>query len=243
MDSSKRDPMDRLATRQWKWKVVKQSYTEAGRPDAYNDASKEVAKFIRSKQSLLFKMSDQRAWPSLRTWALTTSALASAAVHELSGEERSMFLSAFVGDGAYGEFLSFEQYKDLPDPVDILNGKVEWEPDTRRVDKTATVLDSLTMQMESMENNGFVPKEAWGRYFDCLKKAKRACGADTIIKPLKLFVQEAKQDKNGRKLLAEMEEILQSFRQKGGVISSPGMSRLTASAPQCSPSIFELLLL
>jgi MoxR-like ATPase len=85
-----------------------------------------------------------RAWPSDRTWEMATRALASADVHGLSQTETEIFVEAFVGAGPAGELFTFMQDQDLPDPADLLDGKVSFKHNPTRIDRTVAVLGACT---------------------------------------------------------------------------------------------------
>ena len=83
-----------------------------------------------------------RAWPSDRTWTYATYALAASYVHGLSDADREEYVGAFIGRVANEAFQTFIEQADLPSPADVLDGKVEfaWEP--RRLDRTAAIITS-----------------------------------------------------------------------------------------------------
>lgn len=107
-----------------------------------------VSGFIRARGELLHKMPQMgsadlgRAWPSPRTWEMAARAHAGAAVHRLSVEDTESFVSAFVGAGPAGEFFAYADKLDLPNPADVLDGKVGFKHDPKRLDRTAAVLGS-----------------------------------------------------------------------------------------------------
>lgn len=106
------------------------------------------AGFIRARGELLHKMPQMgsndlgRAWPSPRTWEMASRAYASSMVHNLSAEDHEAFVTAFVGQGAAGELFAYATKLDLPNPADVLDGKVAFKHDPRRLDRTAAVLGS-----------------------------------------------------------------------------------------------------
>jgi hypothetical protein len=55
-----------------------------------------------------------------------------------------MFAAAFVGSGAIGELVEYRAKADLPDPSDLLDGKITFAPDFKRLDRTFAVLGSCT---------------------------------------------------------------------------------------------------
>lgn len=109
-----------------------------------------VASFVRARPSLLHKMPKDghpdasAAWPSHRTWEFATRAIASAQVHGLSEADADQLVTAYVGAGAAGELVEYRQKADLPDPEALLDGKVDFTPDPKRLDRTYAVAVSAT---------------------------------------------------------------------------------------------------
>jgi MoxR-like ATPase len=115
-------------------------------PGAIATAASIVASFIRRKPGMLHmqpKTGDDKAskaWPSRRSWHYATTALASAKVHGLNEIDTDTFLAGFVGIGAVQELATHRTHLDLPEPADLLDGKVTWKHDSRRLDRTIAVL-------------------------------------------------------------------------------------------------------
>jgi hypothetical protein len=107
-----------------------------------------IAGFIKAKPDLLHKMPQMgnadlhKAWPSPRTWEMAARAMTSAEVHALSAEDKEEFVTAFIGKGAAGEMFAYAAKLDLPNPADVLDGKVPFKVDSRRLDRTAAILSS-----------------------------------------------------------------------------------------------------
>jgi hypothetical protein len=81
-----------------------------------------------------------KAWPSQRTVEYAATALASSDVHKLPEIARDVFMASFVGEGWVSEFNAWLGALDLPDPLEVLDGKVQWQHDERRIDRTTAVL-------------------------------------------------------------------------------------------------------
>jgi hypothetical protein len=81
-----------------------------------------------------------RAWPSDRTWEMATRALAASYVHNLSQESTDIFVSAFIGHEAYVQFATFAEKLDLPAAADVLDEKVKYEWEPKRLDRSAAVV-------------------------------------------------------------------------------------------------------
>ena len=107
----------------------------------------QVTAFIRSKSDSLHKMGEKGqsgnyAWPSMRTWEMAMRALASSEVHHLSEVDSEMFARSFVGLGVFEEFVDYRKTLDLPNPKDLLEGRINFKHNPRRLDITYAVLSS-----------------------------------------------------------------------------------------------------
>jgi MoxR-like ATPase len=147
-------------------------------PDAFARASGKVAAFLRRRPELLHKMPNDgdpqmsRAWPSPRTWEYATRALASAAIQGLSEEATSELCAAFVGNAAEAELATWLATLDLPDPAEVLAGKVNWEPDFTRLDRTEAVLSGCAaiVAAHNKTNKALAAKDAealWALLLKC----------------------------------------------------------------------------
>ncbi len=108
-----------------------------------------IAGFITRRSDLLHKRpvagnTNTRAWPSRRSCEYAAIALASAKVQGLSVQDTDVLLSAFVGFPWVSEFRTWEASIDLPNPGDLLDGKVKFEHSELRLDTTLVVLGSCT---------------------------------------------------------------------------------------------------
>lgn len=114
-----------------------------------------VTGFLTARPELLQQKPKRNApvheWPSSRSWELASHALAGSFVYDLSGIERERAVSAFVGQAAYTEFYGWAKNADLPDPADLLDGKVTFKHNPARLDRTAAVLSgcSATVKAEA----------------------------------------------------------------------------------------------
>lgn len=130
--------------------VKEEARVEAAWDEAWSEARGLIAAFIRARPDLLHKQPEighpdsSRAWPSHRTWEMATRAIAAAKVHGLTEAEADEFVSAFIGMGAVSELVSFRKKNDLPSPVEVLEGRVTFEHDKRRLDRTFAVLSSCS---------------------------------------------------------------------------------------------------
>ena len=114
-----------------------------------------VGAFIRRRPGLLAQQPDANdpaaslAFPTPRTWEFATRAYAGATIHGLSVAERAAYIAAFVGEGACGELLRFEAVADLPDPVEVLDGRVVFAANPDRIDRTFAMLEMLATYLAS----------------------------------------------------------------------------------------------
>lgn len=134
--------------------------------EAWAKAAGQVAGFIQAKGDMLHKMPPHGnkgvsgAWPSPRTWELATRAKAASFIYDLSPKEADESLSAFVGNGAAGEFHTWVKHNDLPDPADFLDGKIPFQHDKRRLDRTAAVITAATSLVTQKSQGNLTPAEA-----------------------------------------------------------------------------------
>jgi hypothetical protein len=114
-----------------------------------------VAGFVRANPAALHRQpahgspESSKAWPSHRSWESATRALASAQVHNMSEADGDLFAAAFIGTGTLGELVTYRAQADLPDPSDVLDGKVTFKPDFKRLDRTFAVLGSTASLISS----------------------------------------------------------------------------------------------
>lgn len=115
-------------------------------PDAFARSRGAIAGFLRARPGLLLKMPEandpqaSKGWPSPRSWSNASRAMASADVHGLDEETRGAFVAAFVGAAAEIELAAWQVQADLPDPADVLDGRVIFAPDPHRLDRTMAVV-------------------------------------------------------------------------------------------------------
>jgi hypothetical protein len=106
--------------------------------------------FLRARPELLHKMpkagqnAASKGWPSPRSWEMAMRAHAGAAVHKLDQTDADTMMGAFVGETAACEFSVWKLKADLPDPIALLDDKVEFRHDARRLDRTAAVLGACS---------------------------------------------------------------------------------------------------
>lgn len=114
----------------------------------YAKAQGLITSFLARRPALLHAMPNagdpagSRAWPSHRTWDLTTNVVTTAEILGCSEVEIDALVAGFVGQSAATEFVAFKATADLPDPEALLDGKVRWEHDPDRLDRSMAVLSA-----------------------------------------------------------------------------------------------------
>jgi len=181
-------------------------------PNMWSRARGLVTGFLRRRPEFLHKMPGaedpqrSKAWPSPRSWENATRALASSYVHGLGDDATNIFFGAFVGDAVAYEFFNWLAECDLPDPVDVLEGRVEFKHDKFRLDRTAAVLNSCIGLVipEDSENRNKRASTLWVLLADMVDDC-----ADLVIVPAKALAK-ARLTKTApaRKALAKLQPIL-----------------------------------
>jgi MoxR-like ATPase len=87
-----------------------------------------VAGFIKRMPSRLHAMpkdaaAQSGAWPSPRTWDMTTRIVAACAALRMDPDTEATLVGGLVGHGAAMEFLTWRKQQDLPDPEALLRGE------------------------------------------------------------------------------------------------------------------------
>lgn len=124
-------------------------------PLAYGKAAAIVGGFLSRRPDLLHvkpaRGSKAMSYPTRRTWEYATLALASASVHSLSESDTDAILVSLVGLDAVSEFATWRGSLDLPDAIDLLDGKVTWKHEAARPDRTNVVLGSIVGYLSAVE--------------------------------------------------------------------------------------------
>lgn len=107
-----------------------------------------VTGFLKANPSLMHKQPPPnspeagKAWPSHRTWELLVRGMAGAEVHGIDQSDSEELMAGFVGVGAAAELMQYASKADLPDPADVLDEKVPFKHDPKRLDRTTAVLNA-----------------------------------------------------------------------------------------------------
>jgi len=89
-----------------------------------------VASYLRANAGQIHvepPPNDPRAsgpWPSRRSWELAIRTMAGCQLHGLSAMETNAFVTAAIGEDAAAPFFTYVAQMDLPNPADVLDGKV-----------------------------------------------------------------------------------------------------------------------
>lgn len=165
-----------------------------------------IGGFITRRPELLHKRPEKaaasasRSWPSRRSVEYAAVAYASAQVHGLNEIDTDELLAGFVGLGWVTEFRTWRANADLPDPADLLDGKVKFAHDERRLDRSLAVLSSCAALVipEKSANRVARAAECWKLIGQVVKDtadiaipAARALIANKITAQLGAVVGEA----------------------------------------------------
>lgn len=184
-------------------------------PDAWAYAVGLETAFLRRRPALKNqcpKANDPkstRAWPSDRSWENATRALASAKVHDLPDPIRDEFVASFIGAAASSEWFTFIEQTDLPDPAELLDGKVSFSHDRSRIDRTAAVLSSCVSLVTPTQaaKRGERVSALW-KLFGELHEDKTL--ADVLVPPVFALTKANLHAKEGRPFLAKINNLLKS---------------------------------
>ena len=130
--------------------AAEEEHVLAAWPDAFALAKGKAMAFLRTRPALLHKMppphdpAASKAWPSRRTWEFAIRSLAASAVHGVDEDVETQLIAAFVGDAIAGELYTYLRDEDLPDPADILDGKIDFKHDKKRLDRSFAILAACT---------------------------------------------------------------------------------------------------
>lgn len=164
-------------------------------PAAVAYANGVIAGFIKRRPDLLHKQPHHgdskasKAWPSRRSVHYAAVALASARVHGLDEIDTDTFMGGFVGLPFVQELATWLVNLDLPDPGDVLDGKVAWKHDSKRLDRTLAVLGACS-GLAAGEKNDKVKKERGNKCWELIGSVLKDA-ADVAI-PAARVLRDAK---------------------------------------------------
>lgn len=117
-------------------------------PHAWASATGFITSFLKSKRSAFRKQpkkhepQSSQAWASPRTWEYAIRMLATSQIHGLTESETDMLIGSYIGEAVTTELATFRNNQDLPDPAELLDGKVKFKHNPHRLDRTMVVLNS-----------------------------------------------------------------------------------------------------
>lgn len=182
-------------------------------PEFFARASGIVSAFLRARPELLHKMpkdgdpKQSRSWPSTRTWEYTVRSLATSMVHNLTEVDRDELCTGFIGAGPVGELMDFQKEMDLPSPSDLLDGKVTFEHNPERLDRTVAVLNScaaLVTPKDAKQRNER-GESLWKILTVVSEDAK-----DVIVPSMQALVQAQLKTASAKPLMAKMHSVVTS---------------------------------
>lgn len=144
-------------------------------PNPWAKACGLVAGFVRRRPELLHRMPTQgspemsRAWPSPRSWEYATRLIAAVQVHGGDEALADDLVTGMVGQAAAAELAAWRAEADLPEPADVLDGRVEFSPDRKRLDRTQAVLSACAALVapKTAEKRDARAGKLWGLLDGC----------------------------------------------------------------------------
>jgi hypothetical protein len=116
--------------------------------DIFAASTHRFAAFLDARPDLAERMPPEgdpnrsKAWPSPRSWEMAARCEASGRIHGLTQEEVDTLGAGCVGESAWQEYCDFIAAQDLPDPAALLDGAIQWAPDSKRLDITSAVINA-----------------------------------------------------------------------------------------------------
>lgn len=116
-------------------------------PTVFPNISGMIAGFLHKRPSLVRNQPPPEspdasgAWASPRTWMFAAQLYAAAKIHECNAVETELLISGALGHGVMQELEAYRSKLDLPDPLELLDGK-EFRHDPYRLDRTVAVLNA-----------------------------------------------------------------------------------------------------
>jgi MoxR-like ATPase len=173
-----------------------------------------ITSFIKRKPSLLHcqppscSPEASGAWPSRRTLDMAINALAASKIHGLDESETDRYVGAFIGSAAMRELRSWLVNVDLPDPAELLDGKIEWKHDPDRLDRTMVVCSSCAALVAPHSAEKRIPRaEACWKLIHGLMEV-----SDVVLPAVRTLVSEQVRLVRGPKgMFKDAEKVLAKF--------------------------------
>jgi hypothetical protein len=141
--------------------VAEEQRVDAAWAGAYAKAAGLVTAFLRSRAQHLHAMPkagaaylDAMRWPSHRSWSNATNAFASSIVQGTASMYRDRLIAAYVGQGISEEFANWTATADLPDPDEVMDGKITFKHEPHRLDRTLALSSSMAASLLGDDNAG-----------------------------------------------------------------------------------------
>jgi hypothetical protein len=129
------------------------------------------AAFMAANKQRLYELPEDdakkaQAWPSPRSWHSAADCYTEA-VKANDPSTGLNLIAGCVGEAAAVEMATFLQNVDLPDPRELLEGRVSWKPERNRVDRANAVLRSIASEavnapVQTREARHGLVEAAWG---------------------------------------------------------------------------------
>lgn len=145
--------------------------------DGIPSARVQVASYIRARPEQLHVVPKEeakagKAWASPRTWDMTATLIAACESVGADTSTRNELVLGTVGEGQGGEFLSYIDNLDLPDPEVILANVKKFTLPTRG-DQQFAVLTSVVSAVANQ-----LDKKRWNAGWDILAEAAKQGASD-----------------------------------------------------------------
>jgi hypothetical protein len=173
--------------------------------------------FVRRHQSLLCALPKDeetrgKAWPSPRSWEIGLRAWAGG---KAAGDDvaAATLLAGAIGIGAAGQFLTWVQEQDLPDPRAVLAAPRSWRPEKMRPDRSIVTLSACAQEAiegpvkDETERKGLI-ESAWTLVSTCLTEGMPDLGFPAAI-------ALSKHRKGGAQEKASLVKLLPLLKQSG----------------------------
>lgn len=165
-----------------------QSELEAAAMERLGNERNFVASFINKREELLLSIpKDEQgrdgAWPSPRTWDYAAHLWAAANTTDWQFKEE--LLAGCVGLHAAGEFITWMDSADLPDPEDVIEGRYDKSKlvNLDRPDRTYAILSGIVAALERPKGwTGDRWVKVWETFSYCTKQGASDIAAALVTR-------------------------------------------------------------
>jgi hypothetical protein len=167
-------------------------------PTAFSRVRGLVASYMRTNPDSLLRVPKNekaaeasKAWASPRSWELAMRVIAGGKVHDTPDALVQTLVQGCIGKGPTQQLIEYMANIDLPDPEDILTGRVQWAHDKSRLDRTVAVVNSLAAYVtdKNMTSDQKLREKYATKVWVILGEIKKACPSDVIIPAAKSLVK------------------------------------------------------